>query len=131
MEKVIDFLKSIKIRYYIAVLVVIIAVVGVIVLKPSYSVDQTLLANKTLDGLTIKDISLVDDGNGVTTYQATVEATTNKTVNYIEIVLTTGDSSVTLIGYVGKTLATGETSIIKASTDADIINATSIDYILK
>ena len=131
MEKVIDFLKSIKIRYYIAVLVVIIAVVGVIVLKPSYSVDQTLLANKTLDGLTIKDISLVDDGNGVTTYQATVEATTNKTVNYIEIVLTTGDSSVTLIGYVGKTLATGETSIIKASTDADIINATSIDYILR
>lgn len=131
MEKVIDFLKSIKIRYYIAVLVVIIAVVGVIIFKPSYSVDQSLLANKTLDGLTIKDISLVDDGNGVTTYQATVEATTNKTVNYIEIVLTQGDSSVTLIGYVGKTLAAGETSVIKASTDADIINATSIDYILR
>ena len=130
MNKVVDFLKNVKIRYYIAILVVIIAVVGVVLLKPSYSVEQSLLADKTLDGLKIKDISLNQE-NGVTTYEAVVEATTNKTVKYIEIVLTQDDSSVTLIGYVCKTLATGETSIIKASTDADIINATSIDYFVR
>ncbi len=131
MNKIIEKLKTVKPRYYLAaLLIVVIAIIGVIVFKPSYSVESNLLDNATLDGITITDISLVED-NGVATYQATVTATRNISVNYVEIILTTEKGTVTLVGYVGKTLANGETSIIKASTDADIMHATDINYIMK
>jgi len=132
MEKIINTLKKVKVRYYVAALLVIIAVVGIAIFKPSYSVPTSLLDDQVLDGLTLTDISLTED-DGVTTYQATVTATENKTVNYIEIVLkdTEKDQAITLIGYVGKTLANGETSIIKASTDADVIHSTEVTYTVK
>lgn len=132
MEKIINTLKKVKVRYYVAALLVIIAVVGIAIFKPSYSVPASLLDDQVLDGLTLTDISLTED-DGVTTYQATVTATENKTVNYIEIVLkdTEKDQAITLIGYVGKTLANGETSIIKASTDADVIHSTEVTYTVK
>lgn len=132
MEKIINTLKKVKVRYYIATLLVVIAVVGIAIFKPSYSVPTSLLDDQVLDGLTLTDISLTED-DGVTTYQATVTATENKTVNYIEIVLKDAekDQAITLIGYVGKTLANGETSIIKASTDADVIHSTEVTYTVK
>ena len=132
MEKIINTLKKVKVRYYVAALLVIIAVVGIAIFKPSYSVPTSLLDDQVLDGLTLTDISLTED-DGVTTYQATVTATENKTVNYIEIVLkdTEKDQAITLIGYIGKTLANGETSIIKASTDADVIHSTEVTYTVK
>ncbi|MCR5223655.1 MAG: hypothetical protein K6C11_00685 [Bacilli bacterium] len=132
MEKIINTLKKVKVRYYVAALLVVIAVVGIAIFKPSYSVPTSLLDDQVLDGLTLTDISLTED-DGVTTYQATVTATENKTVNYIEIVLkdTEKDQAITLIGYVGKTLANGETSIIKASTDADVIHSTEVTYTVK
>ena len=99
MNKIIEKLKTVKPRYYIAVLlVIIVAIIGVIVFKPSYSVESNLLDNATLDGITITDISLVED-NGVATYQATVTATRNISVNYVEIILTTDISKRTKSNY--------------------------------
>jgi hypothetical protein len=132
MNKFIDTLKKVNVKYYVVALVIIIVAVGFVVLKPSFSKPSTLLEDKVLDGLTITDISLTEE-DGITTYQATVTATANKTVNYIEIVLkdTEKDQNITLIGYVGKSLLEGETSVIKASTDADVMKSDEITYTIK
>ena len=132
MNKFIDTLKKVNVKYYVVALVVIIVAVGFVVFKPSFSKPSTLLEDKVLDGLTITDISLTEE-DGITTYQATVTATANKTVNYIEIVLkdTEKDQNITLIGYVGKSLLEGETSVIKASTDADVMKSDEITYTIK
>ena len=132
MNKFIDTLKKVNVKYYVVALVIIIVAVGFVVFKPSFSKPSTLLEDKVLDGLTITDISLTEE-DGITTYQATVTATANKTVNYIEIVLkdTEKDQNITLIGYVGKSLLEGETSVIKASTDADVMKSDEITYTIK
>ena len=53
MEKIINTLKKVKVRYYIATLLVVIAVVGIAIFKPSYSVPTSLLDDQVLDGLTL------------------------------------------------------------------------------
>ena len=130
MKKLVEKLKTVKPIYYVIVLVAVLTVVGVAIFRPSYSVESSLLDDKVLDGLTITNISLVED-QGVATYQATVTATRNINVNTIEIVLTTDKGAITLYGYVGKSMLDGEATVITASTDADILQASAINYIVK
>lgn len=119
----------------IVALVFFISSIGIITLNFSFSSNGNnyfhsyKIEDKEVDNVVIKDIT-VNEENGITKYEATIEATDNKTMNYIKIIIKDQDNKeiVSLIGYVGSSLSKGETRKIESSTDADISNIHSIEY---
>lgn len=121
-----------KYKKYLPIVAIIIPIIiiGILIFKPTYSIKPSVLDDITIGNVKISDITL-EENKGTVTYNATVTALDDIDVNYIEIELTGGDEDVTLIGYVGKSLNKGDKSIINASTDADVIDSTTIGYEIK
>ena len=123
-------MKNYKKYLPIIAIVIPIIIIGILIFKPTYSIKPSVLDDITIGKVKISDITL-EENKGTTTYNATVTALDDVEINYIEIELTGGNEDVTLIGYVGKSLNKGDKSIINASTDADVIDATAIGYEIK
>ena len=133
MDKIKDFInnlpdraKAVTASGFIIALVVSIMIIGTSLSSPS----STILQDKEIEGLEIKDINL-EYNEGVSTYTAKITNTNsnNYDLKYIEIIFKDENENETkLIGYVGNTLEKDETKEIKSSIDKDITNAVSVEY---
>ena len=121
-----DRAKAVTASGFIIALVVSIMIIGTSLSSP----DSTILQNKEIEGLEIKEINL-EYNEGVSTYTAKITNTNENSYNlkYIEIIFKDENENETkLIGYVGNTLEKDETKEIKSSIDKDITNAVSVEY---
>ncbi|MCH5167610.1 MAG: hypothetical protein J1F35_06970 [Erysipelotrichales bacterium] len=124
-----------KKAFGILALIIIVAIGSIIVFNVTFSAGgvntfyDVELKDTTVGDVTITDVEMNAE-NGITKYTATVKASANTEVKYINIKVLDKDNKelVTLIGYVGSTLSKNETKEIEASTDADLDNINSIEY---
>ena len=130
MKKALKLLKKLKVRHYIAVLLVVAIIVTVAILKPSLSRTSSVLDDATLDSFKISEVNMYQDED-MYTYEAKVTATEDIDMNFINITFTLDDKPFTIIGYVGKSMKAGEEAIIRSSTDVNILNSTAVKYELK
>lgn len=118
-----DYTKQSKIITIISIIIPLL-IIGILVFNYSYS--SNIQSKVVLDGLELSDISL-ENNNGTTKYTATVTATKDINVNYINITI----NDDTLIGYIGKTLVNGDTTKISATIDKEISDISNINYEIK
>lgn len=134
MNKIKELSKKTKI-ILVAVLVLIVSVGTFVVLNISFSGNKINtfynvdLKNHETEEVKIYNVDMKEE-NGITSYEANIQATKEVNVKYIKITIKDGENKdiVTLIGYVGSTLKEKEIKEIKASTDADLKNMKSITY---
>ena len=133
MNKLKELSKKTKI-ILVAVLVLIVSVGTFVVLNISFSGNKINtfynvdLKNHETEEVKIYNVDMKEDG--ITSYEANIQATKEVNVKYIKITIKDGENKdiVTLIGYVGSTLKEKEIKEIKASTDDDLKNMKSITY---
>ena len=133
MNKIKDYIKNLpdRAKAVTASGTIIALVLGIFLIGTSLSSPSTtILQNKEIEGLKIKNINL-EYNEGVSTYTAEITNTNENSYNlkYIEIVFEDSEGKKdTLIGYIGNILEGKETKEIKSSIDKDITNAVSIEY---
>ena len=130
MKKALKLFKKLKVRHYIAALLVVAIIVTVAILRPSLSRTSNVLDDATLDSFKISEVNMYQDED-MYTYEAKVTATKDIDMNIINITFTLDDKPFTIIGYVGKSMKAGEETIIRSSTDVNILNSTDVKYELK
>ena len=121
-----DRAKAMTASGFIIALVISVLVIGTSLSSP----DSTILNDKEIEGLEIKEINL-EYNEGVSTYTAKVTNTNSNDYNlkYIEIIFKDENNEETkLIGYIGNTLQKNETKEIKASIDKDVTNSVKLEY---
>lgn len=119
-------MKQIKKIIIPAVILLFISIIGIV--SYSFSAPSTPLR---IDNIELSNISLTNN-DGVYTYKADVKSLVDQDINYIEINIKDGNNTkVTLVGYIGTSLKENETVVITASTDEDLSNYTTINYLVK
>ena len=108
----------------------IVLIMGILMLKPTYSINNNLLTSQIVDEIKIKDVS-IDVEEEESTYTAKVEAIEETKINYIKITVSDEEKEYILIGYVGKTLNKEEETTITAKIDQDISKMKNINYEIK
>ena len=108
----------------------IVLIMGILMLKPTYSINNNLLTSQIVDEIKIKDVS-IDVEEEESTYTAKVEAIEETKINYIKITVSDEEKEYILIGYVGKTLNKEEETTITAKIDKDISEMKNINYEIK
>lgn len=100
--------------------------------EPVANTDSNVIAEATIDGLRINNISLITEGES-STFTADVTNTTDQTVDVksFNIILRdeNGAELVTLLGYVGTTIAPGSSSTISTSVEMDLTGVKSVEYV--
>lgn len=131
-------IKDTEFKYKIASIIVIIfllAIGATIVLNFTFSANKVNtfyevdLVDANVEGIKIYNVDMKQE-DGITRYDATIKATEDITIKYINIIIKdeNNDEIVRLLGYVGTNLKKNEIKEIEASTDADLENAYIIEY---
>lgn len=99
--------------------------------KIEANTNKNIIKDQEVDGLRFSNTALVIE-NGESTLTTEVKNATEKDIELksFDIVVTGKDGKeiVTLLGYVGETIKTGETKSIISNTDHDLKNAFAIEY---
>ncbi len=119
----------------IGVIAFILILTFTLVLNYTFSIETpntfygVKLNNAVVKSITLSNINMVEE-NGITKYEAKISTKEEKKINYIRIVFKDEDNKeiVSLIGYVGSSIKSGEERKIEASTDADLSKVKTIEY---
>ena len=93
--------------------------------------NENVIKNQVVDGIEMKDTSMITE-NGVTTFQTTVVNNTGSDyrLNEYSIIVKDQEGNIikTIPGYIGSTIKNGESKKLKSTTNADMVNAYSVEY---
>lgn len=102
--------------------------------QPKVNTSEEVIQDKTLEEFTFTNTSMIYE-NGSTTLETTVTNTSNQTSYLQEFLIHAKDEDgkeiVTLIGFVGDSIAAGESKVITSGVSMDLTNAKSITYEVK
>ena len=100
--------------------------------EPTANTETNVITETTIDGLTINNISLITEGTG-STFTADVVNTTDQEVNVksFNIILKDADGNevVTLLGYIGTTIAPNDSATMSTGVEMDLTNVKSVEYV--
>lgn len=102
------------------------------VVTPIANTDEAVVGEQIIDGLKFTNVTLISEGES-TVYTADVVNTTDTAIDVksFNIILKDKDGNdlVTLLGFVGSTIAPNESAQITSSVSMNLLNAKSVEYV--
>ena len=100
--------------------------------QPEVNVNPDVIGDKTLEEFTFTNTSLIyDPETNTTLLETTVTNTSDTTANLTQFLIHTKDNygnDVTLAGFVGDSIAAGESKVISSSVSANLSKTAEMTY---
>lgn len=103
-----------------------------VVSEPSANTNTNVIAEQDFEGLKINNVSLITEGE-TSVFTADVVNTTSENIEVksFDIIMkdANGNEVITLLGYIGNTIAPNNSSTITSSVEMDLSNVVTVEYV--